>query len=430
MSSYIEPPASDKILDTLVTKVIKKNLVGQSVSVVAFKGSGKMSELKYLARHNSEIPAFDNKIVYLLFDCLIFADQPVLAIQESVTFLENMFSDVVGALPKREKMNQKNLLNLLNTLVTEKNLYVAIIVDNFSHAYFESSEAKVIIDTLLSFKRVNPMKISFVFIADVEFDEKNIRNMERLSSVFLENVVLGKDVAFDADSCDCMFVNQSKRSGFVFPTAFKKNVTEICRHDPVLSRQFALKAIDNPSFCDFIEGSPSAEAVYKEVGDLIMKARFERIINSLLPKSLECLLNNFKDPTDFLRDTGLVSVEGLPVNKMFELYIKFNGDYIKSVLESKGVEGSVGGGAGAGVSNIVIANLTAQEVLVYKLLVANMDRVVAKEDVAKALWGDTWEEKYSDWAIDRLISNLKAKLVEFDASVSLKTLRGRGYSLV
>jgi hypothetical protein len=74
--------------------------------------------------------------------------------------------------------------------------------------------------------------------------------------------------------------------------------------------------------------------------------------------------------------------------------------------------------------------LKGKELLVYKYLFSQKGEVVSREKIAKVLWGEDYREKYSDWAIDKVISRIRKKLTEHDAVASLVTIRGQGYTLL
>jgi len=47
--------------------------------------------------------------------------------------------------------------------------------------------------------------------------------------------------------------------------------------------------------------------------------------------------------------------------------------------------------------------------------------------LAISLWGVEWTEKYSDWAIDRLMFRLRKQLVTFKMDHFLHVLKRRGF---
>jgi len=73
--------------------------------------------------------------------------------------------------------------------------------------------------------------------------------------------------------------------------------------------------------------------------------------------------------------------------------------------------------------------LTIKEEAAFELLKKHHGSVVSREMLADAIWGNDSVDKYSDWAIDQLIHRLKVKLMAFDRTVLVKTVRGRGFVL-
>lgn len=80
------------------------------------------------------------------------------------------------------------------------------------------------------------------------------------------------------------------------------------------------------------------------------------------------------------------------------------------------------------INNVVIEKqFSRQERKVMRLLIGKPGEVISREQVAEAVWGDRWEEKYSDWAIDQIVSRLRKKLLELRLGRDyLQTVRERG----
>ncbi|HQF36238.1 MAG TPA: helix-turn-helix domain-containing protein [Candidatus Dojkabacteria bacterium] len=72
--------------------------------------------------------------------------------------------------------------------------------------------------------------------------------------------------------------------------------------------------------------------------------------------------------------------------------------------------------------------LSYQELLVYNLLSSRNGQIVTKEDIAKLIWKEEWLEKYLDWAIAQIISQLRKKLSL--KSITIKASKGEGYVLI
>jgi hypothetical protein len=134
------------------------------------------------------------------------------------------------------------------------------------------------------------------------------------------------------------------------------------------------------------------------------------------------LKNDLTAPTPFLLDTGLIYEQigkNVSLNPLFEYFLANHGEWLDTIPAAE---------AEKPVS--INAFLTGQELLVFNLLQEHLGELVAKDDIAKTMWGDTWESQYSDWAIDRLVSNLRTKLTKFGYEKTLKSLKGKGLMLV
>lgn len=78
----------------------------------------------------------------------------------------------------------------------------------------------------------------------------------------------------------------------------------------------------------------------------------------------------------------------------------------------------------SGYKNII--QLTAQERVLFEYL-KGKTQTTTRDEIAQTVWGANWLEKYSDWAIDKLVSKLKAKLVY--SNYKILTFRNQGYKL-
>jgi hypothetical protein len=70
---------------------------------------------------------------------------------------------------------------------------------------------------------------------------------------------------------------------------------------------------------------------------------------------------------------------------------------------------------------------TAQEILLMDLFINNLNRPVARDEIAQTIWGKSWENKYSDWAIDKAISRLRRNMNTKDCKIV--TVKNLGYQL-
>ena len=78
-------------------------------------------------------------------------------------------------------------------------------------------------------------------------------------------------------------------------------------------------------------------------------------------------------------------------------------------------------------SQIYGTHLTPSEYDILKLLIQKAPNLINRDEIADILWGKNQFERYSDWAIDKLISNLRKKIEETGYTVI--TSKGRGFYL-
>jgi DNA-binding winged helix-turn-helix (wHTH) protein len=72
--------------------------------------------------------------------------------------------------------------------------------------------------------------------------------------------------------------------------------------------------------------------------------------------------------------------------------------------------------------------ITANEYLLLSNLLKTPNKVVSRDRISEILWGDMACEKYSDWAIDQTVFQLRRKLSEVGIpSTSIQTIKGQGY---
>ena len=70
--------------------------------------------------------------------------------------------------------------------------------------------------------------------------------------------------------------------------------------------------------------------------------------------------------------------------------------------------------------------LSYSEDKVTVLFLSKLDKLVKRDEIAQALWGSRWLEKYSEYMIDKTIYRLRKKIVN---AYKIVTLKNRGYIL-
>lgn len=134
--------------------------------------------------------------------------------------------------------------------------------------------------------------------------------------------------------------------------------------------------------------------------------------------------------------TGLDTNEILKVNKTF--YHPLIGDIIFNIWNSASTPEQKKllvtspifppRKAKSDLSNNDVLPLTAQENDVFENFKGHLEILITRDEIGQIMWSKNWTEKYSDWAIDKLISKLKSKLIY--SNYKILSVRGRGYKLI
>lgn len=74
--------------------------------------------------------------------------------------------------------------------------------------------------------------------------------------------------------------------------------------------------------------------------------------------------------------------------------------------------------------------LTYKEHEIYQYFVNHPNMIISREDIAKIIWKDMWEDKYSEWAIDQVIHRLRSKLSAHHMEYTIKTKKGEGFLML
>ncbi len=74
------------------------------------------------------------------------------------------------------------------------------------------------------------------------------------------------------------------------------------------------------------------------------------------------------------------------------------------------------------------SNPTSQEINLVRFLQKNIDKPVSRDEIAEAIWGKSWNAKYSDWAIDKAISRFRKNIIS--ENYKIITVKNFGYELV
>ncbi|OGK15276.1 hypothetical protein A2774_02525 [Candidatus Roizmanbacteria bacterium RIFCSPHIGHO2_01_FULL_39_12c] len=133
----------------------------------------------------------------------------------------------------------------------------------------------------------------------------------------------------------------------------------------------------------------------------------------------------YEDINFYLLQTGIVCKKGskyiLPLKSMEKLLAKTK---IVNSLSLDKKQSVIFAGKD------ITSNFSHGELRVLKLLLTKKGSLVSRDEIAQAIWKIHWEDKYSDWAIDKIISRLRTSLTNLNLPKNIiTTLKGRGFIL-
>ena len=74
--------------------------------------------------------------------------------------------------------------------------------------------------------------------------------------------------------------------------------------------------------------------------------------------------------------------------------------------------------------------LSRQERRVFSRLQLHLNTIINREELAEAIWGKEWEDKYSEWAIDKLVQRLRDKILQSRLPFKIMTKRKQGFMMI
>jgi len=130
------------------------------------------------------------------------------------------------------------------------------------------------------------------------------------------------------------------------------------------------------------------------------------------------------------------------ISKQSEDTYRFFGQLFYQVVLKGDEKGRIieGGGRGLGMeekSGLITFNgqtieekFTSQEYSLLRMFMSKANKLCTRDNISETLWGKESFEKYSNWAIDQIISKLRKKLRAMGVKDGLITVRGRGYKFI
>jgi hypothetical protein len=405
-------PASLEYLTQLFQQLFLRLAQGQSATVTTFSGSGKWSLIKYVLQH---IRSFDQQCPKTLFlplrvNNLLYS--PAEEIQNGIAFMVAKASLHGYTIPQQllqqtaEMHSLPECSSLLGTLTGEAGYKVVLIIDGAENLTSSDRSEKMLLSMLYTLITVNVFAISMLFITKGE-SAATPESLGPLSRYYFQKIIAEQDIPFDKASIQSALNTIELDQHIKLSQRVKETIATVSNGDAQVLKLIT-NGIQKKSLLDALDATQYLlSRIYQELDEKLLDAHFFAVLNRLSPASRDYLFDKQGTPTQYLIDANLINTVGGFINPLFEYYI--NNRTERFLLASGSVK------------------FAPQEELLVKYLVDSIGTVLSREQIAKIVWGVNYTAKYSDQAIDRLLSNIRTKIIE--TPYALTVLKRQGIRL-
>lgn len=423
--SALKQLISPEIYKHISEKVIKPSLKGQSVTVITFKKAGFPFNLKHaievqLAEAN--IPANSVYIWLTLGSSLL----PVDLINQVLLNLKRLHSanlaphvqEILNNMLGKQQISQGEFLAFFDYLAEDEKLNIIFVVKSFESVFATdiSSDLVHFIDNL--YKHCKAYS-NFIFLSNSDFQHLANQQTHTFWGDVQSNILWGADFMYDAASVKLSAQNFQQKYSIQFTPKFISCLAKYSQGDPAVVLYSFYQTLNDENFMAQLTSATNTADIYNILGAEFLDWRYNLIMEKMTQNEIKALIS--KDTSvRYIEKTGLLSNNGKTTSYLNPLFEQFVKTRLKSSARPKQKRDQI----------TKPAELVGQELLAYNLLKSRPGEIVSKDQIAEAIWGSTWEQKYSDWALDKLISNLKKKLAVLDTPAKLQTFKKLGVMLV
>lgn len=268
-------------------------------------------------------------------------------------------------------------------------------------------------DNLQGLKDATHQKLSYVFTGYRSLDQLSPTVFTKASlSVFLHTQYISP--AFSSDMGVILKEFKMKYSLSLSPDVENELLSLCGGHVQYL--QLALILLNERE--SSVTKDELADLLYEDERILLMS---EELYDGLEKKEKEVvrvcvdghkLTEKQKTEASYLLDVGLIhSAKGscLVFSPLFERYVR---EHVAENLDTS--------------HNV---HFSKKEHLLYSFLESHKEEICERDDIVEYVWPEYSEYGVSDWAIDRLVARVRAKLKQQGSKEEIYTIRTRGYKL-
>ncbi len=369
-------------------KIIEKALEGHTSNIYTFKSVGITSRLKYIVANKRlfKDKRFDQH-VFIFIDLQKYILSQDIALNESLQFVEDI---PIG------EFDLPRYFEFIRDLVKQKRKVFFVVGDGGLLYFDKDPQCIALIDSL---RLISFTDTGFIFINQKDNTLLSYDGLETIGGFLSKNIVWGKELYFDAPEITHLLQNEIKKSNTKANDKIVGVISEFSEGDPKVAIYLYYKwKEDNEALEQLLK--KDFKKFYETLDAKWLDARYASIVSSLTDKSYDDLITG--TPNEYLANIGL----NLFMNPLFNFFLTERCKPRETKNEFK---------------------LTGQEQILYSLLSKFKDETITRDDISEALWGDKADENYSDWAINKVVSELRKKINS--KNLEIKSVKGVGYIL-
>jgi len=265
----------------------------------------------------------------------------------------------------------------------------------------------------------NPCSVLLFF--SVDFTHPSFLPVAKNSPVFFQNIIF-HPLYSPADTRQFLKYLSAKWN-LNIKEAVKKEILKNCGGRFYLVKQAVRLLRDHQDFSEKeIFSHPDLQLRVKTIWEKFLSS--EKSVLEKIVKGEGDFDSLERHSLGFLERIGLIE----KMNDRWQITVLLLEKFIREELEK--VDFEIRGGNIYLNRVLVERYFSLRERHFLKLLIEKKGKVVSREKMAEAIWGENWVEVYSDWALDQIVSRLRRKLRGLGVSPSLlKTVKKKGFGL-
>lgn len=327
--------------------------------------------------------------------------------------------------PRLKNYRQEEAFFLIKekiNLLLRKNYHLILILGKFDELPF----SRTFFNNLYSLWQMNKTRVHFIFTVKRNIFQKDLfEKYDQLREAISQNLIYFP--LFNKEDRISVCRVLTDKYGFRLTKRQRELIWEVCGGHPGLAKA-CMRIVNKNSrlkggkeTIDFLAQQWEVKIILEDIWKSLDEE--ERQIVLLAAKKVPVSQRSLPERLLKLRVIDSDNNQALKLfTSLFETFLKDKIEEKKNLtLDKKSGELLLGNEA-------IKEKITLQEYHLLSTFLDKPNKIISRDEIANVLWGKNSYDKYSDWSIDQIISQLRKKLEIIGiSSKNLQTIRKRGY---